>query len=109
MIENKPWIAFLSNGYCHSCASIGQAFAKSTGKYASVSASAYKLCIYLVCLCRNLVYTYFQPDLQREITQQLYHSLQCGGILVLGIHEALPESIPGFYSLFREKGIYIKS
>lgn len=60
-------------------------------------------------LCRNLVYTYFEPSLQREITEQLHAALQPGGILVTGIHEALPQSFLGFTPLFPQQGIYLKS
>ena len=42
-------------------------------------------------LCRNLVFTYFEERLQREILESLLHRLRQGGFLVIGGHEAVPE------------------
>jgi chemotaxis protein methyltransferase CheR len=42
-------------------------------------------------LCRNLVFTYFEPDLQRAILGRLMKRLVPGGALLVGSHEALPE------------------
>ena len=47
-------------------------------------------------LCRNVVFTYFQESLQREIAAALAARLRCGGALVLGLHESLPDATPGF-------------
>lgn len=47
-------------------------------------------------LCRNLVFTYFDEDLQRAILAKLQQVLRPGGALVLGIHERLPEGAMGF-------------
>jgi chemotaxis protein methyltransferase CheR len=47
-------------------------------------------------MCRNLVFTYFEEDLQRSILQQLIQRLLPGGFLVIGIHESLPS---GTYDL----------
>jgi chemotaxis protein methyltransferase CheR len=60
-------------------------------------------------LCRNLVYTYFEPNLQQEITRHFSSSLQPSGVLIIGIQEMLPEPIPGFAPLFPNQGVYIKS
>jgi chemotaxis protein methyltransferase CheR len=46
-----------------------------------------------VALCRNLVFTYFADELQREVGRHLAHSLRSGGALVVGVHEALPEGL----------------
>ena len=59
-------------------------------------------------LCRNLVYTYYNEGLQREITQQLVDALQPGGLLVVGSHETLPDDVPGFTPLSRNRAIYKK-
>lgn len=59
-------------------------------------------------LCRNLVYTYFETALQREITASLHQALQPGGLLVLGSHEHLPRDTSGFMALPRTPGIYRK-
>jgi len=42
-------------------------------------------------LCRNLVFTYFQEDLQRDVFQRIMTKLNPGGYLIIGIHESLPE------------------
>ncbi len=46
-------------------------------------------------LCRNVVFTYFAPELQHELAGRLIDRLHPGGALVLGLHERLPEDIPG--------------
>lgn len=50
-----------------------------------------------VVLCRNLVFTYFGPELQRELLSRIERSLVPHGVLVLGKRERLPEG-----SSFRE-------
>jgi chemotaxis protein methyltransferase CheR len=45
-------------------------------------------------LCRNLVFTYFETAMQAAIATRLVERLVAGGILLLGIHESLPESVP---------------
>ena len=45
-------------------------------------------------LCRNLVFTYFATALQAAIARRLVERLVPEGVLVLGIHESLPESVP---------------
>ena len=42
-------------------------------------------------LCRNLAFTYFAEETQREIIRRLDASLIPGGMLVIGSHESLPE------------------
>jgi len=46
-------------------------------------------------LCRNVVFTYFAPELQHELARRLIDRLHPGGALVLGLHESLPPGIPG--------------
>jgi chemotaxis protein methyltransferase CheR len=41
-------------------------------------------------LCRNLVLTYFDRDLQREVLSGVLDRLTTGGALVVGIHETPP-------------------
>jgi chemotaxis protein methyltransferase CheR len=43
-----------------------------------------------VIMCRNLVFTYYEKDLQEEILRTLNQRLAAGGYLVTGIHEELP-------------------
>jgi chemotaxis protein methyltransferase CheR len=45
-------------------------------------------------LCRNLVFTYFIRDLQKEITPKILFRLIPGGVLVIGGHEELPGPFP---------------
>jgi len=47
-------------------------------------------------LCRNLVFTYFEEDQQREILERIKKLLQTEAALVVGIHEHLPEDSVGF-------------
>ena len=42
-------------------------------------------------LCRNLVFTYFEEDLQCELLDKMLERLAGNGVLVLGGHESLPE------------------
>lgn len=49
-----------------------------------------------IILCRNLVFTYFEEALQREILQQLAARLCTGGVLVIGAHESIPTNDFGF-------------
>jgi chemotaxis protein methyltransferase CheR len=42
-------------------------------------------------LCRNLAFTYFEVDLQRQLQNELVRRLAPAGALVVGAHEALPE------------------
>jgi chemotaxis protein methyltransferase CheR len=57
-------------------------------------------------LCRNLVFTYFEEDLQRSILQQLTQQLLPGGFLVIGIHESLPSGIYDLEPSIKESKIY---
>jgi chemotaxis protein methyltransferase CheR len=43
-----------------------------------------------IILCRNLVFTYFEEALQREILRELVAHLREGGVLITGVHEPLP-------------------
>jgi chemotaxis protein methyltransferase CheR len=47
-------------------------------------------------LCRNLVFTYFQSDLQHEVLRLFADALRDDGALVLGAHERLPADCEGF-------------
>jgi chemotaxis protein methyltransferase CheR len=47
-------------------------------------------------LCRNVVFTYFSSELQRQIVRQLADRLRVGGALVVGIHELLPQGAADF-------------
>jgi chemotaxis protein methyltransferase CheR len=47
-------------------------------------------------MCRNLVFTYFEPGLQRTVGARLASSLRPGGALVVGGHEELPAHLGVF-------------
>lgn len=56
-------------------------------------------------LCRNLVFMYFDGEFQRECLKRFGSVLRRGGALVIGNHEALPES-DSFEPWFPNEGIY---
>jgi chemotaxis protein methyltransferase CheR len=51
-----------------------------------------------VITCRNLIFTYYDEDTQRQIVERLAARLTPGGALVIGCHEKLPEGARGFES-----------
>jgi chemotaxis protein methyltransferase CheR len=57
-------------------------------------------------LCRNLVFTYFADELQREVGRHLSRSLRAGGALVVGAHEALPEGLADLEPWPGARGVY---
>lgn len=57
-------------------------------------------------LCRNLVFTYFDEALQRQISDQLLKRLRPTGFLVLGSHEKLPSGTGGVACTAAKPGIY---
>jgi chemotaxis protein methyltransferase CheR len=48
--------------------------------------------LFHLILCRNLVFTYFDEDLQREILPKIIEKLHPKGFLVIGSHESLPQA-----------------
>ena len=48
-----------------------------------------------VVLCRNVILTYFAASAQRQLVQRIASRLRIGGILVIGIHESLPDGASG--------------
>lgn len=59
-------------------------------------------------LCRNLVYTYFDRRLQTEISRMLHDVLYPQGVLVVGVHETLPEMATGFLARSERLRIYAR-
>lgn len=51
--------------------------------------------MFSLILCRNLVFTYFDEDTQREILARLLDRLAPGGALIIGRREILPPGSPG--------------
>ena len=47
-----------------------------------------------IIACRNLVFTYYDLNLQKELVQRLIKKLTPGGILILGKNESLPGDYP---------------
>jgi len=60
-------------------------------------------------LCRNLVFTYFDLELQQKLLNELHSHLFPNGWLVLGVHEQLPENTCGFSAVSLRFGFYQKS
>lgn len=61
---------------------------------------------FLLILCRNLAFTYFQLDWQREILQRLQGRLSPGGILLVGRKETLPAEENPMQAVSKPLGIY---
>lgn len=57
-------------------------------------------------LCRNLVFTYFDKELQREVGERICDRLKPAGVLVIGIHEMLPKGTTGVESWAQRLGVY---
>lgn len=43
-------------------------------------------------LCRNLVFTYFTEEVQKQFLIRLVNSMQAPGFLITGVHEVLPDN-----------------
>jgi chemotaxis protein methyltransferase CheR len=48
--------------------------------------------VFDLVLCRNLAFTYFDLELQQELAGRIAGALRPGGALVVGAHEAPPET-----------------
>ena len=59
-------------------------------------------------LCRNLAFTYYDRALQSHVAEQLITALHPAGVLVLGVHEALPAEYPNVEILSKRFSIYTK-
>lgn len=57
-------------------------------------------------LCRNLVLTYFAPELQQQVLRQIVAQIVPGGFLVVGKHEALPEELDRLVPYRPDLGVY---
>lgn len=62
--------------------------------------------VFHLIFCRNLVLTYFDLPLRREIMERLADKLVPGGALVVGIHETMPDSVPGIMPWQARLGVY---
>jgi chemotaxis protein methyltransferase CheR len=60
-------------------------------------------------LCRNVVATYYAPDVQRTILAGIAGRMRSGGALVLGSHETLPDGLVGFVPWPGARGVFRRS
>ncbi|MFN7086449.1 MAG: CheR family methyltransferase [Burkholderiales bacterium] len=60
--------------------------------------------VFDLVLCRNLVFTYFAPDVQRGVAERLIGHLAPGGVLAIGIHEHLPAGLEALRPLASAPG-----
>ncbi|HSA78915.1 MAG TPA: CheR family methyltransferase [Nitrospirota bacterium] len=60
-------------------------------------------------LCRNLVFTYFDETLQRDIVERIVEKLVPGGILVIGTHESIPHEVTAVTPYENSRCIYRKA
>lgn len=59
-------------------------------------------------LCRNLVFTYFDDDLQSRLSNSIVATMHDGAAMVLGIHEHLPADTRELSAWSGKQGIYRK-
>lgn len=64
--------------------------------------------LFHIILCRNLVFTYFDEALQRELLARLRDKLYESGALIIGIKESLPPGFAGFTPWPGSRGVYRK-
>ena len=57
--------------------------------------------------CRNLAFTYFDEDRQREVLKRIIEAMHKGAALVIGAHERLPENA-ALSAWFEKQAIYRK-
>ena len=57
-------------------------------------------------LCRNLVFTYFDSELQKILLQRIMERMVAGGVLVIGSHELLPEKIERLHGCHPDVGLF---
>jgi len=60
-------------------------------------------------LCRNLVFTYFEPALQQAVAARIIDHLRLRGVMVIGIHEKLPAGLDNLHPLPAMPGLYEKT
>jgi len=60
-------------------------------------------------LCRNLVFTYFEPAAQEALAARIVERLRPGGVLAIGIHEKPPAALADLHPLPAAPALYGKS
>ena len=66
-------------------------------------------CRFDLVLCRNLVFTYFDDELQAKVLIGIVDSMADDAALVIGIHEELPEGAERLAPWFKKQRIYRKT
>ncbi len=64
--------------------------------------------VFDLVLCRNLVFTYFDEPLQKELLDRIASRIVAGGTLVVGAHEQLPGPAHDFEALKNNQSIWQK-
>jgi chemotaxis protein methyltransferase CheR len=57
-------------------------------------------------LCRNVVFTYFEPSLQRTVAERIVCRMVEGGLLIVGCHERAPD-VAALAPLPGARGVYV--
>jgi len=57
-------------------------------------------------LCRNLVFTYFEHELQGSVGAQLVQAMRPGGALMIGAHEEIPGAVRGLEPWPDARGVF---
>lgn len=65
--------------------------------------------VFDLVLCRNLVFTYYDEALQRELLEGIKWKLKTRGSLVIGIHEHLPVNVTGFRPWSDRYKVYLRN
>jgi chemotaxis protein methyltransferase CheR len=65
--------------------------------------------LFHLILCRNLAFTYFDANLQRETMQRISDRLASGGVLITGNLESLPDGPWGIQPWLARLGVYRKA
>ncbi len=64
--------------------------------------------LFHLILCRNIVFTYFEAELQKEVLARMHGKLHVHGALVVGAHETLPCGGEGFVRWAGCPGVFRK-
>ena len=62
--------------------------------------------LFHLILCRNVAFTYFDDELQRETLRKITRRLTPGGVLVIGSTESLPQGEPRLEAWDQKLGVY---
>lgn len=65
--------------------------------------------LFQLIMCRNLVFIYYDNERQLMIAERFRDAIAAGGVLVIGLHESLPEGLDGFVPINKRLGLYQKA